>query len=299
MIKHSLIGGFTSLIRSFWLSVTAISVLTVSLASVAFVASVSTVVGFSLRKFDQQISVLVYFKEDTNNDKIDSFITDLEEQNYVKNVDFIDGQEAKEDLANSSNTASDLLEKLDGTEEELFLEYVDITPVDSESYTKVVDFVRSDDYTESIDEVRDQQAFINKLQSIYKWTNIAGLILIFIFAIISILVMVNILRITIFHRKNEIEIMRLVGATNNYIRGPFIMEGFYYNLIASIIVTCIFLPMVFLLLPTLKDWLQIDSSQNTNILIGQLYLSLGMTIFAGSIVGIITAFLATRRHLKL
>jgi cell division transport system permease protein len=299
MIKHSLIGGFISLIRSFWLSATAISVLTVSLASVAFVASVSTIVGFSLRKFDQQISVLVYLKDDTTDELAKSLVTDLESQSFIKTVEFIDGQEAKEDLANSSNTASDLLAKLDGTEEELFLEYVDITPVDSESYTKVIDFVSGDDYAGIVDEIRDQQAFINRLQLIYKWTNIAGLLLIFIFSLISIMVMVNILRITIFHRKNEIEIMRLVGATNNYIRGPFIMEGFYYNLIASIVVICIFLPLLFVLLPTLKEWLQIDSSQNTNVLIGQLYLSLAGTIIVGSIVGIITAFLATRRYLKL
>ncbi|NJL96683.1 FtsX-like permease family protein [Candidatus Gracilibacteria bacterium] len=299
MIKHSFVGGFTNLIRSFWLSMTAISVLIVSLASVAFVASVSTVVGFSLRKFDQQISVLVYFKDEATVASVNEMIEDLNQQEFVKEVNFVDGSQAKDELSQSNNTASDLIEKLEGTEDELFLEYIDVSPVDSESYEKIVSFARDPKFNEIVDEVRDQQAFINQLQNIYRWTNIGGLALIIIFALVSMLVMSNILRITIFHRKNEIEIMRLVGATNNYIRGPFIVEGFYYNLIASLIVVGVFLPALFVLLPTLQEWLQLDSTTNTNALMNQLYLSIFSTIFVGSMVGVLTAFWATRKYLKL
>jgi cell division transport system permease protein len=299
MIKHSLIGGFTNLIRSFWLSITAISVLTVSLASVALVASVSTLVGFSLRKFDQQISVLVYFKDSSTTENIDTLVRDLNDQQFVKNVEFFDGAKAKEKLSASNSTAGDLINKLEGTEEELFLEYLDVTPVDSESYDDIVDFTNQSKYSETVDQVRDQQAFINQLQKIYRWTNIGGILLTIVFALVSIMVMINILRITIFHRKNEIEIMRLVGATNNYIRGPFVVEGFYYNVIASIIVIGLFFPAITLLLPSLKSWLQLQSSESTNTLVFQMYLSVISTIVVGSIIGVMTAFFATRKYLKL
>jgi cell division transport system permease protein len=150
-----------------------------------------------------------------------------------------------------------------------------------------------------VDQVRDQQAFINQLQKIYRWTNIGGILLTIVFALVSIMVMINILRITIFHRKNEIEIMRLVGATNNYIRGPFVVEGFYYNVIASIIVIGLFFPAITLLLPSLKSWLQLQSSESTNTLVFQMYLSVISTIVVGSIIGVMTAFFATRKYLKL
>jgi cell division transport system permease protein len=140
---------------------------------------------------------------------------------------------------------------------------------------------------------------IDNLQKLYYWVGIIGAALVIVFGSISILVMINILRIAIYSFKDEIEIMRLVGATNNYIRAPFIVEGFYFNLIAAIIVIALFVPALNYFLPNIQNWLGISIGNNSYELLSQIYFSLGSTILVGMVIGVLTTYMATRRHLKL
>ena len=300
MIKHAILGGFKNLIRSFWISATAITVLTVSLSSVALVASLSTVVGFTLRQFDNQISVLAYFREDVDQSVIDTTIKEIKSLPDTKAVKLITKEDAKKELANSEAGKKALETIKDNKGGNPLLNYLNITPNNTESYSKIIDALNADRYKSLWDgQIENKKDFINNLQKIYRWTNIGGLALVIIFALVSILVMANILRITIYGRKDEIEIMRLVGGTNGYIRGPFIFEGALYNIIASIIVVTIFVPSISLLIPWVENYLKISTSQYTSALILQMYLSILGTILIGMLVGVITAYFATKRYLKL
>jgi cell division transport system permease protein len=300
MIKHAILGGFKNLIRSFWISATAITVLTVSLSSVALVASLSTVVGFTLRQFDNQISVLAYFREDVDQNVIDTTIKEIKTYSEVKNIKLVTKDEAKNELANSEAGKKALATIKDNKAENPLLNYINITPNNTENYAKIIDILNSDRYKSLWDgQIENKKDFISNLQKIYRWTNIGGLALVIVFALVSILVMANILRITIYSRKDEIEIMRLVGGTNGYIRGPFIFEGTLYNIIASIIVALLFVPSISFLIPWVENYLKISTSQYTSALILQMYLSILATIVLGTLVGVVTAYFATKRYLKL
>jgi cell division transport system permease protein len=300
MIKHAILGGFKNLIRSFWISATAITVLTVSLSSVALVASLSTVVGFTLRQFDNQISVLAYFREDVEQSAIDTTIKELKNTPDVKSVKLVTKEDAKKELANSEAGKKALETIKDNKGGNPLLNYLNIAPTNTESYSKIIDTLNGDRYKSLWDgQIENKKDFIANLQKIYRWTNIGGLALVVVFGLVSILVMANILRITIYGRKDEIEIMRLVGGTNGYIRGPFIFEGALYNIIASLIVAIIFVPSISLLIPWVENYLKISTSQYTSALILQMYLSIAGTIVLGTLVGIVTAYFATKRYLKL
>lgn len=298
MIKHALLGGITNLIRSFWLSATAITVLTVSLGSVALVASFSTMAGYTIRQLDNQISIVAYFKEELPKDTIDTAITEVKTLPEVKNIEFVNRDQAKQELINSSRTASEFLPVLQNATENFTLEYIVVTPTSSEAYQKTYDFLNDSRFDEVFQDVSGSLDFINRLQNIYYWTNVIGVILVGIFAIVSILVMINILRIAVYNRRTEIEIMRLVGATNAYIRGPFVAEGAYFNIIAAIIILLIFIPTVGILIPQIESYLRVSVSGDTGNLLIQMYISLGVTILLGILVGIFTAYFATKRYLK-
>ncbi|MBC7472262.1 MAG: hypothetical protein H7196_03330 [candidate division SR1 bacterium] len=300
MIKHAILGGFKNLVRSFWISATAITVLTVSLSSVALVASLSTVVGFTLRQFDNQISVLAYFREDVDQSVIDTTIKEIKNLPDAKDVKLVTKDDAKKELANSEAGKKALETIKENKGGNPLLNYLSITPNNTESYSKIIDALNADRYKSLWDgQIENKKDFIGNLQKIYHWTNVGGLALVIVFALVSILVMANILRITIYGRKDEIEIMRLVGGTNAYIRGPFIFEGALYNIIASIIVAIIFVPSISLLIPWVENYLKISTSQYTSALILQMYLSILGTIILGTLVGIVTAYFATKRYLKL
>ncbi len=300
MIKHAIIGGFKNLIRSFWISATAITVLTVSLSTVALIASLSTIIGFSLRRLDNFIDINAYFRSDVSTETKDKAQKDIKEIGEVKEVRFISQQEAENTLkAKGLGKSIDTLKKNStGTP---LLDSLQIRPVSAENYAKVVEILNSDKY-KSIwdkDQVESKIDVINNLQRLYRWANYIYFALVLFFGLVSILVMINILRITIYHRKDEIEIMRLVGATNNYIRGPFVFEGALYNIIASAIVALIFIPGIALIIPWIESYLKISSTSYTQALVLQMYLSIIGTIVIGTLVGIVTAYFATKRYLKL
>jgi cell division transport system permease protein len=300
MIKHAIIGGFKNLIRSFWISATAITVLTVSLSTVALIASLSTIIGFSLRRLDNFIDINAYFRSDVSTETKDKAQKDIKEISEVKEVKFISQQEAENTLKSKGLGKSIDTLKKNSTGTPL-LDSLQIRPISAENYARVVEVLNSDKY-KSIwdkDKVESKIDVINNLQRVYRWANYFYFALVLFFGLVSILVMINILRITIYHRKDEIEIMRLVGATNNYIRGPFVFEGALYNIIASAIVAIIFIPGIAFLIPWIESYLKISSTSYTQALVLQMYLSILGTIVIGTLVGIVTAYFATKRYLKL
>ena len=297
MFQRAILEGFKNLVRSFWLSATAVAVLTVSLASFALAASVSTIAGFTLRQLDNQISILVYFKDDVNADVIQKFQDEVKARPEVKEQTFTNKDEAQKKLSQSARVSSSLVDTLKNSDVNLVLEYLSVVPKNSASYDSLENFIKDQKFASIIDEVKGSRDIITNLQTIYYWTNLVGAITVVVFGLVSILVMINILRIAIYNHRSEIEVMRLVGATNNYIRGPFIAEGAMFNIIAALIVLVLFVPSLNIIIPHLTEVFKVDVSLSSELLI-QVYLSLAVTMSLGVVVGVVTSYLATQKYLQ-
>ena len=305
MFKHAISEGIKNLLRSLGLSITAIFIITVSLGSVALVGSLWVAVGFSLRQLDNQAVINVFIKQDVSKENIDIMQKDLNEFPPVKEAKFLNLQASKDRLENS-NAVPDSYKKLlelsnqNGISLDFLKESFVVTPLNAESYDSVIEFLNQEKYKIIIEDIQGTKDYTDSLKNIYHWTGIVGIILITVFAMISMLIMVNILRIAIYSRRDEIEIMRLVGATNSYIRGPFIAEGVFYNLFASFFVAIIFVPLFVFFSPTIKLWLGVDDLTTGSIsLINWLYLTIAAVVFMGTSVGALASFVATQRYLKL
>jgi cell division transport system permease protein len=299
MLKRSLIEALKNLTRSIWLSLTAISVLTVSLASVALVATISTTIGFAVRNLDNLISVPAFLVESYPEENVAPLLDKIRSIPEVKQVKYFNKEDAQQEL--SQGTAGLNLDflKTQGSGNSLAWRYVLITPKQSENYGALINILKSQSFEGTWEEVPGDQSFVDNLVKFNRWVRIIGVVLILVFAAISILVMANILRITIYSHRDEIEIMRLVGATNSYIRMPFIVEGVYYNLIAAAIVTAFFVPLFNLNLPNIAKWIGGDLTGVSGSLLFQMYLIFGLTLFFGMTVGVITSYMATQKYLKL
>ena len=300
MLKRSVLEGLKNASRSLWLSMTAIVVLTVSLASVALVIGLSVTVGYTVRNLDALVSFPAFFKENVTEDAINTQILPKIKANpKVKSIEYFDKDKARKKLeAGSVGFVSSYLSK----EENYAWRYVLITPVRSEDYSDVVKTVKDGEYKDLFDSVPVDDGFVNQLLRFYNYINLFGIALIIIFSLISVLVMSNVLRMTIYSHKEEIEILRLVGATNNYIRGPFIAQGIFYNLISSFIVVVVYIIAVTLSLPILKNWffgsLVTGGDQLISNLNLQLYGSLVGTVIMSILIGIATIYASIQRYLK-
>jgi cell division transport system permease protein len=265
MFKHALGGGIRNLLRSFWLSITAISVLTASLFLVALFAFVTTAIGFYLRTFDKSVAITVFYKQDVERKTIDVMIEDLKTLPEVSTVTFQDRKQVQDDFRSKDGVLGETIDNLIANDLQVGLENITVTPSSAEDYESVVSVVNSSKYTDIINETKGSNGFASKLRDYHYKVNLGGTIMVVICALVSILVMVNILRIAIYQRKNEIEIMRLVGATNGYIRGPFIAEGLYYNLVASFIVAIAFVFMMKYGLDAVSNYIGINTIDKNEV----------------------------------
>jgi cell division transport system permease protein len=306
MLFHSISEGSKNIFRSFWLSVTAIFIIFVSLSSVAIASSVWVSTGYFIRQLDNQAVLYVNLKEDTTEESIKIMEQDLKNVKEIKEFRFIDKEEAKRELENNEiagagiktlENASEITKNALNNVRSSFK----IVSKSAEEYKTVLEFVKQDKYKIIVDSVIDITKSIETIKNLYYISSVVGLFLVLIFALIAFLVMINILRIAIYSKKEEIEIMRLVGATNNYIRGPFIVEGILYNLIAGILSLVIFVPSIFYLTPKLKDFYGLveSNSFSLNGLFFYLLACLLLTNVINLIIGIFSSYFATQKYLQL
>ena len=292
--KHSLIEGAKNLTRSFWLSVTAITVLVVSLSSVAIVLILRTSISYSIRQLDKNIEIVAFLQAGLEEKTIQELQQELSRIPQVQEVRYINDQQAREELMQSLEQAEGFKSALLSLDFPTHLDYFILKIDKAENYQPVFNLLISDRYSPVFKKVLGKQEFIERLQSLYYWTNLIGMVIVIIFALIAIMVMVNILKIAIYNYKSEIEIMRLVGATNSYIQGPFIMQGTYFTLIACLLVWAIFLPLA----NFLANYFVSNIDPKTSNLLPEIYLSLAIMTIISVLVGMVTAYLSTQKYLQ-
>ncbi|TSC90954.1 MAG: cell division transport system permease protein [Parcubacteria group bacterium Licking1014_17] len=124
-----------------------------------------------------------------------------------------------------------------------------------------------------------------------------GILATVLLAIIGIMVMFNTIRLTIYNQKQEIEIQRLVGASNWHIRSPYIAEGGFYGLFGALAAMAIFYPVAYLASGKVASF-----APDVNIFtyfISNIYLIIPLVVGVGVILGMISSFIAIRKHLRI
>jgi len=180
--------------------------------------------------------------------------------------------------------------------------YLNIKAKEVSQYENISNFLKSDNAlvlgsVSIIDKVNYHQnkLVIDRLNAIISGAQKLGFLITLLLIIISIIITFNTIRLTIFISKEEIGVMRLVGASKTYIRGPFMIEGAIYGIIATAITLILFLPATFWLGHHMMDFLGLN--------LYDYYLSNFFQIFAiillsGIVLGMISSFLAVRKYLN-
>ena len=305
MFKHAIFEGLKNLLRSFWLSFTAIFIITVSLFAVSLATNIWIITGFALRRLDSQLVIYVDLKEDITPEAKKQLDGDLRGNGDIKDVKFVSREEASENLKKNA-VVGKVITTLETTSKNtknsdalnFYTESYRLTPASNEKYSAVSTFISQSKYSGIIKSVGKLDDFQKNLEKLYYWTAVIGTICVVVFGTVSILVMINILRIAIYSRRDEIEIMRLVGATNEYIRWPFIMEGIFYNLLSAIVVGAIFIPSVYFLIPGLVKFLEVPAD-SVMTMMNYLYGGFVGIILISLAISFVSSYSATQRYLKL
>jgi cell division transport system permease protein len=296
--KNVIGRGWTNFKRNRYLSLAATGVMSLSLILFLGLLSLQYVSTESIASLENKVDVSVYFKTDAPEDQILGVKSDLMAQDDVLSVNYVSRDQALADFKARHSQDAMIEESLSLLDDNPLGASLDVKAKEFSQYASIADFLNNDKYKSIIEQVNFEEnkgvidSIANISNSIRNW----GLTATFLLALIAVLVTFNTVRLTIFNQKQEIEIMRLVGASNWHIRGPYLTEGGFYGLFAAIISLVIFYPIVYLVSGKVSNFVeQVNLIQYFTD--GALEVVL-LTVFLGVALGVISSFIAIRKHLK-
>ena len=271
-----------------------------TLASIGFLGLIifGVITHAATTAIQQKIDISVYFKTNTPEDEILNIQQSLEGLSQVASVDYISQAQA---LANfqqthaNDPTVSQAINELDANPLEASL---NITAKDPSQYGAINDYLSSPDLAPYVDTISyaQNQDVINRLATIVRDVNLGGWLVTILLALVAGLVMFNTIRLAIYSNRDEIGIMRVVGASNSLVRGPFVVEGMLWGAIAAVIAIVVVAPALYFISPYLNQFIPgLDIFRYYYLHVLTLF---GEDLLFGVVIGALSSFWAVRRYLK-
>lgn len=226
--------GFTNFWRNGWLSLAATFIMTLTLLTISVFLIFNLVINTTTDAIKKKIDLSVYFTDEATDFQIRDIKLALQSRPEVQEVIYVDKTEAFRRWQEMQK--NEKIKNLVTEENNPLPRSLEVKTINPESLEQIADYVSADVYKSFIRKIsyQENKQIIEKLINITNFSRKIGLILSVIFLVVSILVIFNTIRLTIFTRGTEIEIMRLVGASDTFIRIPFLIEGMLYGLFATI-----------------------------------------------------------------
>lgn len=241
IIKRILDAGFKGFYRNRTISVSSIFILIITLSIICSILITKNVFSNTVEQIKSKVDISINLKRDSSEASIISIKQKLQNINEIKEVVFISKEDTlisfKEKYKNDEAT----LKALEEVSSNPFGASFKIVAKDTGDYSEIINKINNEnilgDDKNSIDKINyvDIKDSIDRLNKLIYWFDNFGLAVIIIFSIISIMIVYNTIRLAIFTFKDEISVMKLVGASDMYIRGPFIVEAVIYAFVSSII----------------------------------------------------------------
>ncbi|MBI2050188.1 MAG: ABC transporter permease [Parcubacteria group bacterium] len=222
--------------RNIWLSMVTITIIVLTLFSVTSLVFINAVMNEAISLVKSKVDVSVYFKPTATEEQIAVVQQTLEDAPYVVRVAHVTKSEALAKLREQYKNSPLILESLKELANNPLGDTLIVNTADTSDYQKVIDILNA---TPQFAVLIDNQSFDDNSYVIEKLEQIAGQLerigwgVTLFFGLISLIVIVNTIRIAIYTHRDEIGIMKLVGASNSFIRGPFVGEAILYAMVGS------------------------------------------------------------------
>lgn len=290
-------------LKDFWrnlgLSLMTISILVLTYLSLNLLVIVNFFTDAAIRVVENRVDISVYFGPDVSDDRILAVRGDLTSLPEVKEIEFISRDQALEQFKRNHADEPAILEALQEVGENPLGAVLVVKAKDASSYGPILEALDSPAIKSLVADktVEDHRALIERLILITGKVQRAALTLSLVFALISLLIVFNTIRVSIYIHREEIAIMRLVGASNNFVRVPFLIETMLFNILALGIVAAAVFPTLNVIEPAARAFFDAD------VAIGAYYRAHWLEIFgyqlgAVSFLSLIATALSMRRYLR-
>lgn len=289
--------GFSSFLRNGWLSASTIGIMILALVVFEGLILFNVVAKGAVQSLQDKIDISVYFKSNVSEDSILNIKRSLEGLTEVKAVDYISRDQALINFKEAHASDQVITETLDQLDENPLLASLNIKANDPRHYDSIAQYLEQPTFKDLIEKVTYAQnhLVIDRLIALTDTIRNSGALLTSFLAFLAVMITFNTIRLAIFSNKEQVGIMRLVGASNNFIRGPFVVEGVIYGIVAGILSFLIFIPLIGFLSPYIAKFVpEVDLNAYFNAhLIGLLFYQ----FLFGVGLGIISSVVAIRKYL--
>ncbi|MCA9323936.1 ABC transporter permease [Candidatus Saccharibacteria bacterium] len=301
--KRILKTGFVNLFRNAWLSIAATAVMVVALTIISIAVVLNVTANNAIDELARDLKASVYLQDGVNDAQRANLESALRNLDFVEAVDYVTQDQAKDDLAGDFNNDMEILQALTLAGEDVLPASYKVTVSDLDRMPEIKSLVEQDIFSKTVDSVSlgqtDAQATIDKAASAQRFINLASIISAFVLSAVSIMIIFNTIRMAIYTRRDEIRIMKLIGATPGYIRGPFLVEASLYGVFAAIIANFAVYSLIFSLGRKVSS--QPEFSQTFSFFTdpGVMVAMWICVLLVGILIGSFSSMLAMGKHLKL
>ena len=307
-IWYILKQGFINIRRNWMFSVASVLTMTACIFLFGIFYSLIVNVNYIAKKTEEKIPIAVFFEEGTTQEELDEVEKKIRERPEVEDVVFVSGDEGLENYLNNMYPDGDeMTEEVKESFKDLFLEYNNENPLENsynfqvtvkeiERQDELVSYIRT---LPHVRKVRQSSEAANTLSSFnrilyYVSSGIIGILL-----LISVFLISNTISVGISVRKEEIGIMKYIGATDRFVRAPFVLEGIFLGIIGAIIPLTLLYFLYIRAIRLIVENFSVLGGSMRFLSVAQIYrtlLPIGLLLGIG--IGWIGSFLTTRKHLR-
>ena len=300
-------NGIINFARNLSLAAAAIAVMTVTLTIILFSLIVNATFSNTINQITSKIDISVYLNDSVTTQQVNNLMTELKNLPNVRKVGYISQDQALAEYKTENLTNRSLLQALSVIGTNPLPASIEISPVNPDKIQIIKNFldkpqnITLQDPQAGTSYSGNEKAAIDKIAHATDIIREAGVVAVIVFACISVLIIFNTIRMTIFNHREEINIMRLLGANSWYVKGPFIVESSLYGIISALIsiliIDVLFVGSASALQASSLGLLDIGYANHDFKV--HFWILLTLQLVVGILIGAASSLIATRRYLKL
>lgn len=291
--------GFLRFWREGSLSMATVAIVFLVLVGFGGLLLFNAISNKTLGYIQDKVDISVYFKTDANEDEIIRMQKSLQQMAEVRSVEYISKDRALEIFKERNANDPKISQALGVVDANPFGAYLNIKARELKDYAAINAYLDKDAFKSEVDKISytESAAVIERLKKIKTTVEQSAFVLLIFIVATAALIIFNTIKLAIHSNRDEIGIMRLVGASNYFIRGPFLVEGILYGILGGVMATLVigggiyyFSPYMRIFVPDLDGW---------NYFISNSFRFLAYEAFFGILLGVVSSYIAVRKYLNI
>ena len=289
-LRYIVAAAFAALWRNRFTSFAAIMTTAVMLVVFTAFLAINDTLDKMIDTLGRRTNLVAYLVDDAKPSDVNALIASVSARPGVAQVNFISRDEAAQSFR---ETLTDLAEVLDVIETNPFPASIEVRMLDPAGALEIAEQLRSN--AAVVEQVLVRADVVGKLLRISRLARIGGTIIVIALGAVTLFVIFNTIRLAVHSRREEIEIMKLIGATDWFVRGPFVIEGAFIGVVGAGIAAVAFVAGYSRFGPALNSLVAFLPIQTETGFVANLTL---FTLLVGLVVGSVGSFFSVRRHLE-